>query len=158
MTTVAGIGFSTTNGVPSRLVRLFTKSRASHSFLLVVLEGNEFVLQADWNGVVLTPNGQYVKDNVVVDIVPSPVPIELSKALALADTPYDYSGFVGMAWVALGRWFKKKWKNPLNSRKALFCSEMIGNLLKDAGWAAASHLDTSSLSPQDLLDLLKRHS
>lgn len=64
---------------------------------------------------------------------------------------YDYKGLFGMAWVELGRWLKKKWVNPWQSSDAMFCSELVAQVLKDSNYPGAEQFDPGSTDPEQLL-------
>lgn len=56
------------------------------------------------------------------------------KQIGWLNAPYDFGGLFGMAWVMVAwRWFKMKVRNPLQSRKAWFCSEMVAQICRDSG-------------------------
>ncbi len=148
------VGFSNTKSLLSKAICWATRSRTSHAFLLASVEGKERVIQADWNGVVVMSWDQYQAQNNIVTLVPCA--IKASDALDMANTPYDYSGFLGMVWVQFGRWIKRRWKNPIGSSKNLFCSEMVTLLLQDAGHPGVDQLDAGSTSPEDLLKFLEQ--
>lgn len=67
---------------------------------------------------------------------------------------YDYLGLFGMAWVLLGRWLKRKWRNPWESSKALTCAEAVVYILQESDYPGARMLDPSSVTPQDILDFI----
>ena len=95
-----------------------------------------------------------------VALVPIP---ELSPddiALVMADDlgeKYDFGGLLGMAWNIIGRWFKAKWKNPLNDSKAMFCSEFVVKALQQCQFPEAGKLEAANTTPQDRLDFLTEH-
>jgi hypothetical protein len=152
------IGFSTTNSWVGRAIRWLTKSTVSHVFLLFEFAGREWVVEAGWNGVVIIPWSKFQAQNVVVKLidVPEAYSIDLGRTLDMVGEPYDYSGLLGMTWVMVGRWLRKKWHNPTQSGKALFCSEMVVILLQQSGYPGADTLDSHSTSPDDLLKFLER--
>jgi len=70
---------------------------------------------------------------------------------------YDFFGLFGMSFVSLGRVLRRKWKNPCNSTKAMFCSELVATVLKDSRYPKTETGDfvPSKLSPQDLLEFME---
>lgn len=64
---------------------------------------------------------------------------------------YDFGGFVGMGYVmTMWNWFKRKVKNPLQRSKTWFCSEIVAQILKDAG--ASLELEPGDTDPERLRD------
>jgi len=151
-------GFCTSDWWVSRVIRWFTRAKCSHAFLL--LEGTQLgdlVLEAEWCGLKLSTRSALTRGTTrIVDLIevpPSMYPAVYAatmKALSGAlDTPYDYVGLVGMAWVAFCRWFGKKRRNPLRSAKSMFCSDaMVALILQPAGWPGADTLDAQSIDPE----------
>ena len=71
---------------------------------------------------------------------------------------YDYQGLFGMAWVEIGRWLKKKWKNPWHSTKAMFCSELVAKVLIDSKYPGFEGMDPASTDPEMLLQFFDKES
>ena len=149
------IGFSTTNMFLSRLIRWVTRAKVSHVWFLIEMYGKLFVLQADIGGITITPLSDYDKKWTIIEIVTPKQDIDLAPAWELLGQKYDYAGLLGCAWVYIGRWLKKKWKNPLASGHAMFCSEYIVDVLQADKYPNTQGLIPSSVSPEDLLELLK---
>ncbi len=93
------------------------------------------------------------------------VPVELDSTSALAmcrtwlETPYDYLGLVGEAWVQLGRLLGQRWHNPSAGPHHMFCSEAATYLLQMCAGASdlktkVATLDPRATSPADLLAVL----
>ena len=157
------IGFSTPRhfNPVSWLVRKLTGSRASHVWFLYADQdwGADFVLEAHELGFRLLPFERFEKENQVVRVVTPSEDIDdgVKWAAHWLGTAYDFSGLVGMAWVVLGRVFKRRWTNPLQNSRAMFCSEMTVEVLRRSGVPWAQSLVPSTVSPQDLLDLFERN-
>lgn len=126
------VGFSTPNyfNPVSWLVRKFTKATVSHAFF--VYHDNDLdmpmVMEAHELGFRLTPYHHFKKYNVIVGLYEPVKPIDPGitfVAKRYLGTMYDYGGLVGQVVVQLGRWFKRKWKNPLRGSKNVFCSEAV---------------------------------
>lgn len=80
----------------------------------------------------------------------------MAVALRYVGSRYDFEGLIGMTWVMIGRWLRRKWKNPFRSAKNVFCSEaVIRAMLDSPGYGAACPLDPES-SPEDLLLYFER--
>jgi hypothetical protein len=152
------IGFSTSGAWIAKVIRWFTSSSVSHVFLLFSFAGREWVVEAGWNGVVIIPWSKFLRQNQVVKLIdiPDAYNLNLGDTLDMVGEPYDYRGLLGMTLVLVGRWLKRKWKNPTQSGRALFCSEMTVILLQKAGYPGAETLDPRETSPDDILRLLER--
>jgi hypothetical protein len=68
---------------------------------------------------------------------------------------YDYQGLIGMAWVEIGRWLKKKWRNPWHSSNALFCSELIAQVMIDSSYPGSEKFSPESTDPEMLLQFFE---
>lgn len=150
------IGFSTTNFLLSRLIRKVTGATISHCWFLVDVCGKDFVLQADFGGITLTPLSRWDKKWKNVQIITPLHAINISKAWNMLGERYDYGGLLGCAWVYLGRIFKKKWNNPLDSGHAMWCSEFILSTLQASNYPGAQDLDLEAVSPEDLKKFLQK--
>lgn len=154
------IGFSTTNKLLSRIIRFFSRAKASHAWLLymdVSLNNREMVMQAELNGVVIVPYDYFKTRNKIVAVIDPQIDMQpgldaMTNALGMW---YDVGGLIGSAWVLIGRWMKRKWSNPFDNPHALFCSEAIVLALQAARYPNAASLIPSSATPQDLLDFLQ---
>lgn len=155
------IGFSTPRrfNVLSWAIRKITGSRASHAWLRVVdpLFHLDMVMEAHTTGMRLIPRAVFEKGNAVVALAypQGDFSTALGKAGKFLGRKYDFEGLLGMAWVLLGRWLHRKWRNPLNSTKALFCSEAVVEMLQAAKYPGAERLAADSTSPEDLLEFLQ---
>lgn len=153
------IGFSTQpKSWLSRIVRWFTKSKASHALIVFEMFDREWILESGIKGVVILPIERL--DGQMVALVPIPElsPADLSKVMVddLGDD-YDFTGLFGMTINVLGRWFKAKWKNPWNNPRSMFCSEFVVKTLQQCGFPGADQLEAANTTPQDLLDFLTEH-
>ena len=154
------IGFSTPNyfNPISALIRWITKSKVSHAWFMY--HDTDFdldmVMEAHELGFRLIPFEKFKLHNKVVDTVTPDVNLDPGLKLlahSLGDI-YDYWGLLGMGVVLLGHWFKRKWKNPLQSPKHMFCSEAVVTALQACGSKKAESLTPGSTSPQMLRDTL----
>jgi hypothetical protein len=154
------VGFSTHRRNPlSALVRFLTGSKASHCWLLIQDEpffGIPMVMEATEVGFRYIPLSVFKARNDIVAVVSSPYPLEkgVHAANAWLGKNYDFLGFFSTFFVLVGRWLKRKIKNPVRSSRAMFCSEAVARVLQASGYPGISGLDPSSVTPQDLLDLL----
>ncbi len=148
------IGFSTTDKLLSRVIRKITNASVSHCWFLFEAHGKEFVLQADIGGVRITPFTKWEKKWKSIQLIEPKVEIDLSSAWDMLDENYDYGGLIGNAWVYLGLLFKKKWKNPFENARSLFCSELVIKVLQTANYPGAAELNSSTTTPAQILELL----
>ena len=150
------IGFSSTNTILSRLIRWVTGGVVSHTFLVFEMYGRPWLLEAEWDGIVVTPMEKFKAHNNIVKIFPvaSLTDKDISLAMDMLGEAYDYTGVFGIIITKFGDIFKKKWRNPLNNTKALFCSEMVTKVLQNAQYPGSDILIPENTSPQDLLTFL----
>lgn len=157
------IGFSTNKTNPlSSFIRWVTKSQYSHCFLIVedAFFGVDMALEADQYGFRLVPLEQFAKQHDIMLVVSPVAPIDegVKKAATWLGESYDFTGLFGMAFVLLGRWLGRKWRNPLRAAHAMFCSEAIVYVLRAANYPGAADLTPSDTSPEDLAEFLARSS
>ena len=153
------IGFSTTDKLVSRLVRWFTKSTVSHSFIVFDWLGEKWVLESEWAGIQIIPLSRFMsKGNTIVDTIdlPDVSMDDLKFALQDSGVAYDYGGLFGSIFPIIGTWLKMKWKNPWQNTKAMFCSEFIVVWLQDLGRASKADLVADETDPSALLKYLKK--
>jgi len=156
------IGFSThQNNVMSRLIRWFTGSKVSHTWLLIedAFFGVEMVMEATETGFRLIPYTNFkAEGNDIVAVLDPAHPLDagVRQAALWLGERYDFTGLFGSAFVLLGRWLKRKWRNPFDAPQSMFCSEAVTRVLQAAAYPGAQNLDPAATTPQDLLDFLGR--
>lgn len=150
------IGFSTTNSLLSKIIRRFTKAEVSHTFFVFELYGRSWMLGSDWGGVVIEPMRKFVAKNTIKMLAPVPELHDEHMAMAMESLgdKYDYTGLLGGIFPMIGRLFRQKWNNPWNNSQALFCSELVAQVLRAADFPGSETLVPSETTPQDLKDLL----
>jgi len=153
------IGFSTSGSFVSRAIRWFTRSTVSHAWLLVEdgFFGVSVVMEATNGGFRLVPFEHYVNEHTrLVRLVTPKTSLEegVKKAALWLGEHYDYGGLFGMAVVVVGRWLRRRWRNPWESSRAMFCSEAVVYVLQASGYEGADGLVPSTTSPEDLLRFL----
>jgi hypothetical protein len=129
------VGFASGTSWLSRAIEWFTKGKESHAFLLF--------WSADWNAWVnvgaelggwICQVQSEVGDTCALYEMPADLTAALHKNAQWLGAAYDVGGLLGMAWVmVVWNWFKHRVRNPLNSRGAWFCSEIVAQMLRDAG-------------------------
>jgi hypothetical protein len=151
--------FSRTGHPLSRFIRWATGSFCSHVALLYTepTMGIDVVLEANEDGFGMLSLEQWRQRNEEVYRID--VPADLGTGLRAVAVElgerYDVEGLVGMAVVMLGRWLRRRWRNPWQSRRAMFCSELVSRVLIAGGWPV--EVDPSATSPHDLYVLLGGH-
>lgn len=156
------IGFSTSNGLISRLIRKITGGETSHCFIVFTMEGSHYdptlVFESGNKGPAFVDFGEFIKSNRIIDLFDSKVdlidPIEkYSKQLS---KDYDFAGLVGGVVVQIGRALGKTWRNPFNT-KNLTCVELTLGILVDAKYPGIEQFsDYAVVTPQDLLDFFRK--
>lgn len=149
------IGFSTSSSVLSALIRWFTNSPISHTFLLVedLIPGMPMVMQAARGGFQLITYDRFCKGshNIKIVVPKQDISPGVVQALQWLGEPYDTVGLVGMAIVEVGRRFRRHWRNWIHSSSSMWCSEANTYVLKAANYPGAEALSPSTTSPADLL-------
>lgn len=152
------IGFSTpkTFNPVSWLVRTVTGSKVSHAFFVYddVDFGMQMVMEAHELGFRLTPFEHFKKKNKLVALFTPVKPIDIGLkfvAQRYLGTMYDYGGLIGETVVMLGRWLKRKWKNPLRGSKNVFCSEAVCIAMQKSPGYEDFQEDPDSVDPQTLM-------
>lgn len=152
------VGFSTTNRLLSRVIRWVTRSRVSHVWLSWESRelGQRMVMEAHWDFRAI-PYASFARANTVVKEIEIRRNGEalVKSCVDFLGQPYDYTGIVGGLWVQLGKWLRRRWRNPLGKSDAQTCSEAVTRGLQEIGRRGARRLDAESTSPQDLLEFLE---
>ncbi len=169
------VGFSTSRNNPiSWVIRKVTGSRTSHAWLLLEVQpfGQEMVLEASEFGVRLIPLDAFQRANAIVACFSPAHTLDqaMPEAGRWLGAAYDFGGLFGMAVVMLGRWLRRKWRNPWHSSRSLFCSELVVKVLEWAHHPAlvqegsargvkrrrSGRVKTAAqTSPQDLLEFFE---
>ncbi|BDG05522.1 hypothetical protein [Anaeromyxobacter oryzae] len=158
------VGFSTPRrwNPLSALIRAMTHSRTSHAWLLV--EDPVFqlrlVLEAHTTGFRLVSLTRFVKDNKVVALVTPDPSHPLDEGLPAAGewlgAKFDVLGLFGIFLTLLARWFRQRpWRNPFPTPSALFCSEAVVRVLKEAHYPGSAALGDETTTPAGLLEWLR---
>ncbi len=152
------IGFSVATNWNSRLILALTGGNVSHTFLLLDTDDfGKMVLEETGTGWSLRTYAQFLAGKTkIVKVIDPPVSLNaaLPTTLNWLGERYNYTGLIGMAWVCIGRWLGRKWRNPLRSNNSMFCSEALVYVLQTAGWAPVKDLDPESVDPQELEQIL----
>lgn len=159
MTTRIGFSTSKTSWI-SRIIRWFTRSTVSHCFIVyhddewkrdMIME-SEGGLGGSVHIVKFNPNSS----SIVKLVAPKfDIEVGMNKMVDRLGEPYDYTGLFGMAWVEIGKWLKKKWANPWQSSKAMFCSELVAQVLIDSKYPGADKFVPADTDPQMLLEFFE---
>ena len=155
------IGFTTQIKSPvSWLVRKLTKSQCSHAIFVYFDKDwqTDMVMEAADVGFRLISLEKFKKSNEIIALIAPPVDIDVGfkyVGLEYLGTMFDYFGLLGNGPILLGRWLKRKWHNPWNSPKSLFCSEAVVVALQKSGVPGADVLVPQDTTPQDLMDFMQ---
>jgi hypothetical protein len=152
------VGFSTSKtSLVSKIIRWFTKSSASHCFFVYydVDWKRDMVMEATQGGFRIVPYTHYEGSIVALFTPKMSLDDGLVKAVEWLGADYDYFGLFGMAWVELGRWLKKKWKNPWRDPQAMFCSEAVAFVMIESNYPGTEDWDSQSIDPEMLIEFFK---
>jgi len=144
----------------SPILRRIMRTRYSHIWVLLddALFDMDMVLGTEKQGFQLIPYARFLAQNNVIMIYdPDPsyrLDVGLRAVAPLIGEPYDKVGLLGMAWVMLCRWLKRKARNPLASSKALFCSESVALVLVKSAVPEAAMLVPERATPEDVVAVL----
>jgi hypothetical protein len=157
------IGFSSTDMIFSRIIKWVTRSKASHSYVLILVEGELVVIHSNQHGVNCDYYERFKRTKQIVAeyqllISEDKEQLAAATALKLLDKPYDFLSVFGFAWVLINRFFGRKVKNPFPNRSAYQCSEFVLEVLKSAGLEGIENLDRELVSPEDLIEFLNKCS
>lgn len=146
------VGFSTSTSVISRVIRWFTRSKASHAWVAFDCEELDIrlIMHASVGGYKLNQWTKWRKDNQVVAMFACKEDLSdgLRKMAEQLDKPY---GYLVALLLAPKRWLGKLYRNPYRDNyKRLECSEAVTLLLQAHGFA--KDMDPESTTPEDLLE------
>lgn len=162
------IVFTKDNSLLSRAIRWVTRGQYSHALIMWEDKrlGGWLRMEAGWDGYHIRPmafkhmDARKLELLTQSDMVAMPLTDDYDGVLRICaqwlGRRYDYEGAAGFLWVALGRLIRRKLKNPLASSRALFCSEAIAAALKELGHPAFTDAEPATVSPQDLMNRLRR--
>jgi len=146
----------------SWLIRKIMGAEVSHTFFVYydVDLHMDCVLEAHELGFRIIPLKRFQKRNKIFGMYRVNVPLTdgLVWMGEWIGSAYDYTGLLGMAWVMIGRLLKRKFKNPLNSGKAMFCSEMVLSVLTCCNVPWVRGFDAATTTPQDIYLLLDHNA
>lgn len=146
------VGFSRSDGFISKVIRWFTRGKVSHALLTFSLPGLPVreVLEADWPGVQIRP---FKAGELCAEYRP-PAGVDLKHGLLEASKQlgamYDYAGLGGMGPVEVARRIGWEIRNPTQSFKAWFCSELACFAMQRAKWPGVEGLENGSTDPEQL--------
>ncbi|HEU5060062.1 MAG TPA: hypothetical protein VFU21_26200 [Kofleriaceae bacterium] len=147
------IGFSTTGGWLSRMIRRITGSPVSHSFVVYhsAVFGKDMVLEASGRGFRVMSWRRFDTENKLVAMYRLKVEdAVVHEALGkLADRLGDAYDTLSLFGYLLRTVFRLK-RVPFDSRKKLVCSEAVALFL---GWCGMPFEDVGVVTPKVLLDL-----
>ena len=147
------IGFSTTGGVLSRIIRRITGATVSHSFIAYrcATFADDMVLEASGNGFRMLAWRRFDKENKLVAMYRLRLaePVQRAALARMAERLGDAYHPIRLFGFLLRKWFRLK-RTPFDSRDKLVCSEAVALFLK---WSGVKIDDVSVVTPRDLLEL-----
>jgi hypothetical protein len=134
---------------------------ASHAFFIYhdVDWSADMVMEAHEVGFRLIPLAHFEKKNEIVASFVPKASLESGLrevALTYLGTHYDFGGLIGSAFLLLGRWLKRKWHNPLQDARSVFCSEAVVIAMQKSKYPGADGLEARDTTPQDLLNFFEK--
>jgi hypothetical protein len=150
------IGFSTTGGPISRIIRWVTATRASHCFIRYRCGtfGDEMVLEATGAGFRVMSWRRFDRANKLVAIYRLKLDRECMRGgfMKLAHRLGDAYDTLSLVGYLLRSWFSLR-RVPFNSRKKLVCSEAVALYLQHCGVAVGNR---NVITPRDLMLLAEK--
>lgn len=160
MSLTVSIGFSTSDWWVSRVIRFFTRAPVSHTYIVFDDPSAAFrheVYEAAWCGFRISCREALTRGSTRI-VREIPVGINAMNALTTCrewlETPYDYLGLLGQAWVQIGLWLGQRWENPCASKHFDFCSEIAVQVLQRGCFAPVYGLIPSEIDPATLEKIL----
>lgn len=149
--------FLTTDLLLSRVIRRLTNSTVSHVAIGLSLQGIPVLLQADIGGVQITTREKFLEKHTIVsewEFTSPGIEKVIAQGVKNIGERYDYLGLFGYLAVLIAKFFKRKIRNPLASRKAVVCSEFIASLDINGDFVPEwKGLDSEVTMPSDLLTI-----
>jgi hypothetical protein len=150
------IGFSTTSGTLSRLIRWFTNAPISHCFIVYKcgVFGGEMVLEASGSGFRVLAWRTFDRANKLVAVYRLNLPADSLRdgMLYLAPRLGDAYDTIGLVGYLLRMVFSLR-RVPFKSRKKLVCSEAVALYLQHSGVEVGR---TRLVTPRDLFELAQK--
>jgi hypothetical protein len=120
---MTAIGFSTTNGLISRLIRWWDKSSVSHAWILVEAFGGQYVMEAECRGFRLVSYAHFQETSRIVYVHELDDCVSTKEAVNRAaewlGDSYDYRGLFKFLLRSLKFW------RGISTPKKMFCSEAV---------------------------------
>ena len=136
------IGYSTTHSTIAKLIRRFTRSTVSHTYVRFFdpfLE-TEFVFHSDWPGVIVEDWKLFRLQNQVInefEIDHPGVKASIQKNLEMLRKKYARWNLLRWAWfITFKRWIKRKVKNPTENPKEIICVDFTLHITNRANITA----------------------
>jgi hypothetical protein len=152
MTGFITVIFTTSGGLLSWLIRKITGGDVSHCAIGTSVHGVPVIIEDTAGGVRIYPRKRWESGRKIVreySFIPR-MEDGLKVAIQRVGDSYDYVGLVGMLWVMLGRWLRKKWRNPLAKAGSAWCSEFVVRMDVDHQIPEWEGLDPETVTPRDL--------
>jgi len=154
------IVFTSSNGLTSRLIRWFTRSKVSHVLLHVY---EYFIFEANGTSVQIRPwiDVKNIKARFTLNEEAVPrdiVDFCVQESMKEFGKGYDWLGIIGFAYcIFMERIFKKDVRNPFAQQSSYWCSELVAFFLNKINTYKNINLTLrpDDFSPEDLIELLR---
>jgi hypothetical protein len=147
------IGFSTTGGLLSRIIRRITGAPVSHCFIAYrcATFADDMVLEASGHGFRIMAWRRFDKENKLVALYRLRLaePVQRAAISRMAERLGDAYDTVSLFGFVIRKWLHLR-RTPFDSRDKLVCSEAVGLFLQ---WSGVSIEDVGVVTPRDLLEL-----
>src|SRR4030042_2869142 len=126
---IIALGFSRTNTLASKIIRLFTKSQVSHVYVRVFDKFFKvsLILHSDWGGVQFDLAEKFDMENQAIEefiINDARLDAAIAKNLWHLGNGYAYIRLINWAWaIILKRWIVRKIKDPIMDPSKLVCTD-----------------------------------
>jgi len=154
------IGVSKTKGLFEWLIRKVTKSVVNHAFIIYQSSTwqSDWAVQVDTKGVRLLPVSKVLHKAKAYKLYVAKgidLSVGLRESQGLIGLQYDYMGVLGfLVYLWRKRFSFKAARNVLHRKDAMFCSEFVATVLRNAGAPGAEDLIPSCTSPRDIMEYL----
>lgn len=152
------VGFSTTGGLLSRIIRRITGAPVSHCFIAYrcATFADDMVLEASGQGFRIMAWRRFDKENKLVAMYRLRLaePVQRASLARMAERLGDAYDTISLFGFMVRKWFRLR-RTPFDSREKLVCSEAVGLFLK---WSGVPVGDVGVVTPRDLFELAQNNA
>jgi hypothetical protein len=155
------VGFSTpkTWNPVSALIKKMDDSDVSHAWVCYWDETlqMDLVLDAHETGFELIPFEEFKKNNTIIDLIDPQWDLTpgIRHLAGKLGSSYDYLGALGLVFIRLGQWLRRRWHNPFRNPRLEFCSESVMVALQASGFPGTDVICPEDFFPEDAREFLR---